>query len=922
MSAPSAPLFEAISVSSVRKPCLEEAFASSGYSWNEACHITATRSLSLAFAHSGAVACSIATLQDLIVISPDQPGTAISVENFPHFEDFNPEDPLAYIKASGRWVSASGGMRAQLGVRFDDKLREFRRINGQLATNCAILLHSRREFQKTIEELTAAGIEPSDSFISPESDFARTAVKVWRWLEAELPELSRVREVLWEPFSADADESEMKAVFLRVRGALARVFGHRERWLLVHHGFYFYTPPQWALFKLLERCGFVDQLFIIHDDGRTPVFETWRRFFTSKWEMPEPKSVQVEEEPTPSARAFASVWRGNRVDPSSLENLRIYECRSPSELVQLHLMLRTGAGESGESQHRLHAPASGKIRRYIERLSPVPGAQKANLAQLPVGAFLLRLHECIRADSYGSPELVLTGEGLVDMAMSGYLELPGGLEIASSLGGAIRRALPFFGDCRLVSQWIERAVQLERSVIDVSQSLGGREESHSDLERMSSVWANPLRLAPWVDLSVTEAARIRAIVHAIGRLLHDLASQERIRFQNHFEFLVSRIKEGMRNLPAQEREQIEAKLDGFRIGLDGDVDVTGLIDIVVLLLGRDASEDSTGEGPDAVVAPLRSLDAQGFIRTDRSIHLTNMADGSFPLGVQPVGWPFSLDDLVDADPITKELLQTRSECAQMSDLYLLWLALDGVEPNREIVISWISDVGGEPRNPSSVLSMLTVPRTPAWTAVLKRSGGVPVRQVPSAADDPPIHSAPAPNSVDADRRAVALALKRIPVTASAASKACPRRFAIQWALSNSPSFEPEFLQTMLFGNMVGALAKGEFRTHKAPLDLCNDLWRFLSIGERTSSLEKSVVKPGGGPDANWVLTLYGSSYRNEPLDLAYRASRAREAVPVTTADLQFRSDTFLPLPLAGKLAEVCKYCPVATRCRYWTDPDD
>ena len=66
----------------------------------------------------------------------------------------------------------------------------------------------------------------------------------------------------------------------------------------MHHGFYFYSPVQWAFFQALARVPDVDQVFIVHDDGDNPAFSTWRYFFRTEWQMPAPVPVQVDHEVT------------------------------------------------------------------------------------------------------------------------------------------------------------------------------------------------------------------------------------------------------------------------------------------------------------------------------------------------------------------------------------------------------------------------------------------------------------------------------------------------------------------------------------------------------------------------------------------------------------------------------------------------
>ena len=130
------------------------------------------------------------------------------------------------------------------------------------------------------------------------------------------------------------------------------------------------------------------------------------------------------------------------------------------------------------------------------------------------------------------------------------------------------------------------------------------------------------------------------------------------------------------------------------------------------------------------------LDALGFKRLDRGLHLANLADGIFPSKVGTIGWPFRVESIEvsheEVSPISLEILRARSQNSALSDLYLFWLALDGVTEGKLVTLSWISDTGREEQNLSPVVSILAVPDHFS-AAVLKLVGGVKISAVASAA---------------------------------------------------------------------------------------------------------------------------------------------------------------------------------------------
>jgi hypothetical protein len=432
-----------------------------------------------------------------------------------------------------------------------------------------------------------------------------------------------------------------------------------------------------------------------------------------------------------------------------------------------------------------------------------------------------------------------------------------------------------------------------------------------------------LRLVPWGDLSVDEAATVAAVVTATVVLVNEIASRERVALKDHLQFLRRKLQQGMHDLPEDERQQITAKVDGFSVGLEDEIDVDGLIDVVAMLLGRTAEFDSTGESEsrEGAVGELRSLDALGFRRLKQGIHVANLADGTFPSRVPAVGWPFRVDDMragaASVDPVIIEILEARAENAALSDLYLLWLALDGVEPDYPVTFSWISNLGGEPRNPSSILSLLTVP-SGVSAAVASRAGGLKVDSVIPAGDMAALTERPEPLGPTFSEAQVREALLKLDSRATASGQACARRFALEWALGPSAAFQSEHHQTMLYGNVVGALVRLTGLDVFSALRACNDLWRYLTIGQRASSFAKAVVKPAGrSAQGHWILTLAGRMGGASPLDRAYQAAAQGSA---SDPHLMVPSNSqYLPPRIDN--AEVCAQCPVRPRCAVWVEPE-
>jgi hypothetical protein len=910
----------AMSMQSVRRSHVSSALEAAGTSWDEAAHVAATTTLAAGIRRTGRVGLPIATLRDLVVM-PSLPGDMrLDLTGFPGPQHLvGPRGEEAYRSLLGGWQEQASGRRMRIGIQFDDSLRRFVREEADGPVGRA-LVASRREFSRTVHSLVAAGIDPSG--LRPRDAAGQVAVRAWQRAESDIPALGFPRELLWIDFEELelGEIEEARILTQRVQAALTAAFGEAQgRRTVVHHGFYFFTPPQWALFQVLRRMPDVDQVFIVHDDGHNPAFSTWRHYFRAELGMPVPVPAGHAATVTPAAAAFRGVLRGNH--EGDLQDVRVLECRSPAELVRLWRSESLAATEENPAPRR-YAASAEDVERFVQRLGRSEDLTAPRLSELPVGSFLMSLHSCIAPASEGAPSVNMTTEALLDIVASGYLDVSDPARVKAAV---VRRAMPYFSDCRTGDEWVERAELLHRTIRDRVAPLGERTEAQTDMERINTAASNTTRLAPWADLSESETAALANTVRRVIELVEEIASRERVLLKDHLSFVQRRLERALAALPPDEQAVIEAKLRGFGVMLEEEIDVEGLVDVVAMLVGRTADFDDTGdeERPDATsVAQLRGLDVLGLEPLDRDLHLTNLAEDAFPTSGPVVGWPFDLDDLRRSgeqaiEPITVDLLSTRAATAALGDLYLFWLALDGTQPGRKTSFSWISQSDGDRRRLSPIVSLITSPQA-ASSAVRARAGGLVISSVPSPADLPASTTWPSAAEVDVVEEDVAAGLDDLDPRATASAVACPRRFAIQWAMGPSAAFGPEYLQTMLHGNLANALVRQKLENGFGAVAVANDLWAHLTEGQRRSSREKAVVKSSGrwSADSAWLFTLGGSRTGDKPIDFAYEAAREMEGA---------EEDEIAPpqsayLPAGVDDAEVCARCPVQARCAQWREP--
>ena len=721
----------------------------------------------------------------------------------------------------------------------------------------------------------------------------------------------------------------------RIADALDQIFASKsENITIVYHGFYFFTPPQWALFQLLRKMSRVDQIFIIHDDGQSPVFETWRRFFCEGWYMPKVELIAAKDDTTTQAKLFRHALGGNAVDPQNLQGfIDIKECKNPAEFVRQLNLDRAIRPKEFEREPLAYASGSADLKRITRRISRTAADGLVDLSQLPLGVFLLSAHECIRRNKNQRLSIELATKPLLDMITSGFLDDV--TDTCSESLAMFERVMPFFSDCTDKTSWLLRADSFHRLVADEVVTRGARLDEQSDLEYMKNAAHNPLRRVPWLDVSLAEAALVKNTISKVCTLITGIASGEEVKLAEYMDFLDKYLEKALREVPQTERQEVVDKFQSFRFKNDETVFVDDLVDIVHLLISRENDFDFKDDGDfelDDVVTELRALDALGFKRLDRGLHLANLADGIFPSKVGTIGWPFRVESIEvsheEVSPISLEILRARSQNSALSDLYLFWLALDGVTEGKLVTLSWISDTGREEQNLSPVVSILAVPDHFS-AAVLKLVGGVKISAVASAAGLPPMRSCPQPSMPTISDEILTDAIARVDTRAIASSLICARRFAIQWAMGNSSAFLASHHQAQLYGNTVGALSRRERITEDAAKKICDDLWRFMTNGERESNLSGARVMSharcndkGSGSADEWTFTLTIQGKKKGATDLfseAYRhASEWRNhdvqvLDPKTIAPSESR---FLPpRNVNAGITDICKDCPVKSRCQ-------
>lgn len=945
MTASTQNAWKALPFVDVSKTRLEEGLSEQGVDWRTSLHVTATSSLARAMRDESWPAISIKELTDLVIWS-GMPGNLHLPADLPILRD----GLEAFGAARVKWRRRLRGRSTLLLAESGDALRDFldRSPNRDEAR---VLRRSTSELLLSIRSLASAGIHPEQLDRSSASALVEVAIEAWEHLENAVPHLFGARDDLWIPRSElETPVSERaRDLWRRVDAAIAGLMGDVPRWPLVYHGFYFFTPPQWAWFTLMKEHNHADQYFVIHDDGNSRVYEVWRRFFDERWGMPT-WSATSPAAAGPMGELLLDALEGRHVDTRPLGStpnvIRLTEFRDVGRFAANTRLERDRAtAPEGEAPFRLYAADAADIDRLARRFG-FGTIAAPELADTALGQFFLSLHACVRVDADGKVGFELTDSRLIDMAASGLLDGDATAPRPSQHLAAIHRALPFFEGLDHPQDWVDRARSLRHLTSSIVSMHGSRTTSTGDVERIRTAAGNPLRLASWCDLSDEEAL---AVWHAVERvkslcdlLEEQLARRGRVTPREYLSAMRKALRSAMAGLSQQNRDAIAGTLRQQSLTGDRALSIEGVIELVGMQLRRalPLEADVETDDDDVAVEELRNLDALGFAPSRGVVHLANLADTVFPSRVSTIGWPFDrhlLEVSQQIRPESREISRAREEVTGLADLYLFWLALHAVRDGGSLHLSTIQELGSEHRNPSPILTLIAeVEAGRGSEQIARRAGGL---KKLLGADEEPVTASPTSVGVARGARSdieIDRALRRLDRISVASAEICPRRFALQWVLGSSHSFPADFQHKMLFGNVHGALAREpQFElTEQEAYRIVRDAWRHLTPGERLSSLRRRRVYPTNpyypswwrGPrpllssDWRWLFTLGGTKGRGDPTDNAYDAARGQRTTTVDQVAPPDCDTAFLPP--GNPSYDLCKMCPARPGCSAASLVDD
>lgn len=549
---------------------------------------------------------------------------------------------------------------------------------------------------------------------------------------------------------------------------------------IVLHGFYYFTPIQEHLMRLLELAGF-QLVFLIPYDERYPfVYELWDRTYRERYGYP-PKA-QWHMEKSDTIDPYGEIFEGR---PATIQNkLQVNEYASTIEFVEAVQKIR-------DAGYTLYSADPNSANELLKDFYPESYGERRALSY-PIGQFVSNLNQLWDETRQA---VVLDEDHLIECFASGWLAKDGisGREHLRDL----MDILPFFERCRTVPEWECRIASLEDIYRDVVGAFEQELDPDERIARWQKVIGNPL--ADFSPFAIP-AERLEIVLLLIRQLL-EMAQKlfprnQPCSIQEHIRKLdeVLKSSEMSNELYEEERELVREIFEQFGAS-DGfetkyyPADFSGALN---LYLSGHFDDGEIQPDRAALINPLYLADSS-CIGEKSKVHICLCDVGRMPGKDKQYIWPLYSDAIQaskakSGNPLIGNLLLIMESRVLLSR-YFLYSALK----NQSVQLSWVSRMDDKPLEASSYLRLLCNSTETPITPPARRA----------------ITYNTAANAKIGDEKFLPYEKEKMPIHTVKEARmdyaVCPMRYLLGYVLDEHPKYRSRFQQTYTVGALIATL---------------------------------------------------------------------------------------------------------------------
>lgn len=616
--------------------------------------------------------------------------------------------------------------------------------------------------------LEEAGIAPEDICANGDRNI-ELLLSAWKFLMQNDPAINN--------FHNRMKELENRNAWNPV---LNKLFGRSNIQTIVFHGFYYLTPLQERIVRLLEKSGITIKMLFSYDERYPYANEIWRKSYSRENGYPDISEWKKEKGNIPEP--YGEIFEGRKATVSNKVSIREYA--SVMEFVHEIKHVK----EEGYFVYSANPNTANEILRdfYPDEY----GERK--LLSYPIGQFVSTLNKMWDEDRQ---EIILDEEKLIECFASGWLAVDGqaGKEYIQDL----MNLLPFFKDCETVSEWEERIKLLEEINEEVIQPFEKEWDFDENTARWQEIMGNPFLNFSVFAVSTEKREVILCLIKRLLNMAKELfTNTEKVHVREHIRKLDLILKqhEMSNELYEEERELVKelfAKL-GDPSGFTEECypgDISGALNLYMSGKFRDGEIQADRLG---MVAPIFSIDAAA-VRSHGKVHICLCDVNNMPGGKKQYIWPLTGKHIRECYERTRNplIINLRHvmESAYICNRYLLYSALK----NKDVQLSWISNMDDKILAPS------------AYIKLISEAAGVPV--IPAKRKQ--ISYEQVQNSIYGKRRTLPYDKMKMPQDTAKEAKMdfaiCPMKYVFGYVVDRFPTFQNEFHQNYAINGLIAAI---------------------------------------------------------------------------------------------------------------------
>lgn len=582
-----------------------------------------------------------------------------------------------------RWYSA------------ETQVQQLLRLNKLIAGLNGVKSDIKQAFRKNAMEIlnsirffTEAGVHP------------HSLVDEWLTSEKE-----RLFKMIWQQFvqedqavSDHINALQKPLLQKHLNEAIRRLSNNKEVMVqelhLVFHGFYFITPEQQVVLKMIRQQQIPITFFHYYDGRFAETFDFIKAFYNDRFGWPSSEEWVYDKAPyapvTSSAYAFLAAYEQSNWNPQPLsETITAYG----SFFDFLHDVILPNfdiqKNEKSLRRAQVISPNADELNQLLIAYYPELNAKKRNFLSYPIGRFFVSIHEI-----YDNGKMLLSESILTDLFSSGWIFDKAKRINAQEYMHDLHKLFPYLQGCtgKEIKEWTGRLDQLIQQGLMIEEVFPVSRQN-----RIVRSMRSPFSKIGHFTVPLHRVKQVKQFIESIQRITEIIFGQSSTSstISQHFkrlkEFLVENRSVAELNAEKEEKKivlELEERLSNIQD--ESEFLFEDLKDALHYYLSGKLDDNDEN-----FINGLIEIDGEMFKERELPIYLTGLDEHSLPLNEQTIPWPLQHEsfELLCEQHVALQLHAIRNRAGKAISRYLFFIALN--LSSERMKLSWIKNMLGQ-----------------------------------------------------------------------------------------------------------------------------------------------------------------------------------------------------------------------------------